>query len=361
MLNNEFQDKKILVTGGTGSIGSVIVRRLLEFQPKQIRVFSRDETKQYQLMHEFNHDSRLRFIIGDVRDKEKIDMAMEGVDVVFHAAAMKHVLFCENDPFEAVKTNVLGTQNVISAALDNGVAKVVGISTDKAADPISVMGCTKSLAERMMLATYHYKGGKQTKFCFVRFGNVLSTRGSILPLFYQQIKKGGPVTVTDERMHRFFMSINEAVGLIFQAMVHMQDGEIFVLKMPVIKISDLAKAMIEIYAPQFGFKPEDINIKYIGRKRGERYHEKLLSEDESDYAFETGEMFIVPPVIGYEQTPNFSSIPNVRKCVPGSYTTEGKTLLTVEQIKRLIYQDQEALMRTLNGNSIGEIAVRINS
>lgn len=349
---NEFKNKTILVTGGTGSIGSVIIRRLLSYEPKMIRIFSRDESKQYQLMYEFGNNSKLRFLIGDIRDKERLNSAMEDIDIVFHAAAMKHVLFCENDPFEAVKTNVIGTQNVISAALANNVEKVIGISTDKATDPISVMGCTKLLAEKMMLASYSYKGNKTTKFCFVRFGNVLSTRGSILPLFYKQIKKAKPITITDEKMTRFFMSINEAVGLVLKATSLMQDGEIFVLKMPVIKIVDLAKAMIEIYAPQFGLNVEEFKFEFIGRKKGERYHEKLLSEDESHYAFETDEMFIIPPVIGYEETPDFSSIPNIRQCQHGIYSTEGKPLLSVEEIKSLILQDSESLQRILDDDGL---------
>lgn len=347
---NEFKGKTILVTGGTGSIGSVIIRQLLSYDPKMIRVFSRDENKQYQLMYEFGNNLKLRFLIGDIRDKERLNSAMEDIDIVFHAAAMKHVLFCENDPFEAVKTNVIGTQNVISAALANNVEKVIGISTDKATDPISVMGCTKLLAEKMMLASYSYKGTKTTKFCFVRFGNVLSTRGSILPLFYKQIKKGGPVTITDEKMIRFFMSINDAVNLVFKATSLMHDGEIFVLKMPVIRIVDLAKAMIEIYAPEFGLNSEDIKFDFIGRKKGERYHEKLLSEDESHYAFETNEMFIIPPVIGYEQTPTFSSIPIIKQCQPGVYSTEGKPILPLEEIKKLILQDSESLRRILEND-----------
>ena len=352
-MTNEFKDKRILVTGGTGSIGSVIVRQLLKYDPKVIRVLSRDESKQYQLMHEFSSDPRVRLLIGDIRERERLDVALEGVDIIFHAAAMKHVLFCEDNPFEAVKTNVLGTQNVINSALANGVKKVIGISTDKAADPISVMGCTKLLAEKLMLASFLYKGTKQTKFSFVRFGNVLSTRGSILPLFYNQIKKGGPVTVTDEKMYRFFMSINEAVSLVLQASQMMHDGEIFVLKMPVIRIVDLARAMIEIYAPSFGFKPDQIKIEFVGKKKGERYHEKLLSEDESTYAFESDNMFIIPPVIGYEVKPNFPSIPNVRPCSEGAYSTEGKKLLSITEIKELILRDQEALRRAVNG--VGEL------
>ncbi len=348
-MTNEFKDKRILVTGGTGSIGSVIVRQLLKYDPKVVRVLSRDESKQYQLMHEFNGDPRVRLLIGDIRERERLDVALEGVEIIFHAAAMKHVLFCEDNPFEAVKTNVLGTQNVINSALANGVKKVIGISTDKAADPISVMGCTKLLAEKLMLASFLYKGAKPTKFCFVRFGNVLSTRGSILPLFYKQIKNGGPVTVTDEKMYRFFMSIDEAVGLVLKASQMMNDGEIFVLKMPVIRIVDLAQAMIEIYAPKLGLKSDQIQIKFVGRKKGERYHEKLLSEDESTYAFESDEMFVIPPVIGYEVKPAFPLIPNVRMCTEGAYSTEGKKVLSIQEIKELIIKDQEALHRVLSG------------
>ncbi len=347
-MENEFKNKRILVTGGTGSIGSTIVKHLLKFDPLQVRVLSRDETKQYNLLRELNNDPRLSLLIGDVRDRERVNLAMESVDIVFHAAAMKHVLACEHDPFEAVKTNVLGIQNVIDTAMSNGVDKVIGISTDKATDPVSVMGCTKLLAERIMLASYHYKGKKRTKCCFVRFGNVLATRGSVLPLFYQQIKNGGPVTVTDDRMIRFFMSVEEAVGLVFQATAMMNDREIFILKMPVMRIHDLAQAMIELWAPQFGLDPATIRIAIIGRKNGERLEEKLLTVDEAIYAEEKEKMFVIKPVIGSELYTSQASAADFALAKTGEvkeYSTVGRVPLSIPEIKERLKQSEQRLMK----------------
>lgn len=345
-MSNEFKDKRILVTGGTGSVGSAIVRNLLQYEPRQIRVLSRDESKQYNLFHELKGDPRVRLLVGDVRDKERVDYAMENVNLVFHAAAMKHVVSCENDPYEAVKTNVIGTQNVIECALKNKVDKIIGISTDKATDPVSVMGCTKLLAERIMLASFFYKGDKKTKACFVRFGNVLSTRGSVVPTFYNQIKQGGPLTVTDESMVRFFMSVDEAINLVLKAAAMMDDREIFVLKMPVFRIVDLAQAVIELYGPELGRNPKDVEIKIIGRKNGERIHEKLLSKDEATYAFETDDMFIITPVIGMDSNPrDFSAFKNARPAASKEYGTEGLPFLSVEEIKQKLVQDDASLRR----------------
>lgn len=343
---NEFKGKKILVTGGTGSIGSELVKKLLEFDPQSIRVLSRDESKQFALMSNLqDHSAKLRFLIGDIRDYNRVSMAMEDVDVVFHAAAMKHVLFCENDPFEAVQTNVIGTRNIINAAFANNVGKVVGISTDKATDPVSVMGCTKLLAEKIMLASYNYQGKKKTKFCFVRFGNVLNTRGSVLPIFYKQIMNGGPVTVSDSKMQRFFMSKDEAVGLVLKASGMMREREIFIFKMPVLKIIDLAKAMVELYAPRFGLNPKKIKIQITGKKPGERIHEKLLTKDEAAYALETDDMFFIVPVIG-----EFKNMYNVNKIYPSAktsrvmdYSTEGKRVLTISQIKSVLEKEDPRL------------------
>ncbi len=338
-VENEFKDKIILVTGGTGSIGSRIVELLLPLGPRQIRVFSRDETKQFELMHKLGNPAGINWLIGDIRDKERLNMAMENVDIVFHAAAMKHVLACEKNPFEAVKTNVEGTQNIINCAFANQVEKVIGISTDKATDPMNVMGCTKLLAEKMMLASYHYKGNKKTKFCFVRFGNVLFSRGSVLPLFIEQIKKGGPVTVTDIDMTRFVMSTRDATKLIFKSSSLMSDREIFILKMPTLRIADLAQALINIYAPRFNFKPQDITIEYIGKKAGERIHEKLLTTEEADYAFENNEMFVITPVIGTDGD-NFSQrYPDMQKARPGEFSTTTQTKLSVAEIEELLLKE----------------------
>ena len=347
-MKNEFKGKRILVTGGTGSIGSAIVKRLLQFDPLQIRVFSRDESKQFQLFHEVDGDPRVRLLIGDIRDKERVRLAMENIDIVFHAAAMKHVVSCENDPFEAVKTNVIGTQNIIECAMANGVDRVIGISTDKATDPVSVMGCTKLLAEKIMLASFHYKGDKPTKCCFVRFGNVLSTRGSVVPLFYQQIKKGGPITVTDKKMYRFFISIDEAIDLVFKTARLSRDREIFILKMPVIRVYDLAQAMIGLYAERCGFRPADIKINVVGKKAGERLHEKLLTRDEAGYALETDDMFIIKPVIGREQyAANTFTFPGAKECRPVEYSTEGHRVLSIPAIKNKLREDERSLLRIL--------------
>lgn len=350
-MNNEFKNKKILVTGGTGSIGLELVKKLLELEPQGIRVLSRDESKQHDLMLELGKKSeKVRFLIGDIREYDRVNMAMENVDVVFHAAAMKHVLFCENDPFEAVKTNVIGTQNIITAALANNVSKVIGISTDKATDPVSVMGCTKLLAEKIMLASYNYQGKKRTKFCFVRFGNVLNTRGSVLPIFYKQIMKGGPVTVTDTKMERFFMSKDEAISLILKAASLMREREIFIFKMPILKIVDLARAMIELYAPRFGFVPKKVKIEVVGKKSGERIHEKLLTKDESVFALETDDMFIIVPVIGWLQNRyNLDKIyPEAKKSRVMDYSTEGKRMLAVSQIKAILNKEEIRLLSAVN-------------
>jgi len=345
---NEFKNKRILVTGGTGSIGSVIVKKILQFDPMQVRILSRDETKQSDLMHELN-DKKVRFLIGDVRNKDRVNQAMENVDIVFHVAAMKHILACENDPFEAVETNVRGMQNIIDCALSNDVKKVIGISTDKATDPTSVMGCTKLLAEKIMLA--HHQGPHPTKFCFVRFGNVLNSRGSVIPLFCKQIKAGGPVTVTDKNICRFFMSINDAVDLVFKAATLMQNKEIFVLKkMAILKIIDLASAMIEIYAPQFGYDPKKIKINITGMKNGERLHEKLLTKDESYYALENKEMFIILPVTNFnrDEIIKSSDYTSAKKSKICDFNTENKKVLSIKQIKKLLLTENENLIQSVN-------------
>ncbi|PIR93154.1 hypothetical protein COT99_02335 [Candidatus Falkowbacteria bacterium CG10_big_fil_rev_8_21_14_0_10_43_10] len=332
-MENEFKNKRILVTGGTGSIGSAIVKKLLDYNPRQIRVYSRDETKQFELEHDLNAGAKLRFLVGDIRDKERLNMAMENIDIVFHAAALKHVISCENNPFEAVKTNVQGTQNVIDCAFANKVDKVIGISTDKATDPTNVMGCTKLLAEKIMLASYFYKGMHKTKFCFVRFGNVLGSRGSVVPLFLKQIHNGGPVTVTDRNMTRFFMTIQDAVSLVLKATALMQDREIFILKMPVVKIIDLAKALVALDKEE---KSEEVKIKIIGKKNGERMHEKLLTMEEAESALETKEMFIIIPGEKLELHQSKKIYLDTKAVGAKEYNSESQKKLSVKEIKTML-------------------------
>ncbi len=315
MAKNYFKNKNILVTGGTGSIGSEIVRQLLKQDPKVVRVFARHEDRHHKMMQELGDANKdnLRFVIGDVRDRDRLRMAMDGIDIVFHAAALKHVPICEYNPFEVIKTNVLGTQNVIELARDLGVKKVINISTDKAVNPLGILGVSKLMGEKLILASYYYKGDKTTNFSCVRFGNVLGSRGSILPLMKKQIMEKGTVTVTDPNMTRFVMTIPQAVNLVLDATRMNQGQEIFVLKMPAVRMGDLAKAAIKHYAPLAGKTPSKIQIQLIGKRDGEKDHESLLADHELDRALETDNMYILTPqqqVVGTDYKKNY---PNASK------------------------------------------------
>ncbi|AKB29017.1 UDP-N-acetylglucosamine 4,6-dehydratase [Methanosarcina siciliae C2J] len=289
-----FRDKSILVTGGVGSIGSVLVKKLLELDPRVIRIFDNNETGLYDLYNELQ-SKKIRPLIGDIKDKERVSRALEGIDIVFHAAALKHVPLCEYNPFDAIKTNILGTQNIMDAALDHAIDKVILISTDKAANPTNVMGATKLLAERLTVSMNYYRGKRNTAFSCVRFGNVLNTRGSVIPLFKCQIAKGGPITLTDAGMTRFMMTIPKAVDLVFKATELSRGGEIFILKMPALTVKDLAEVIVEEFAPQYEYRLEDIEIKIVGKRPGEKIYEELMTSYEAEYAYENADMFIVLP------------------------------------------------------------------
>jgi len=332
-MENIFKDKKIMVTGGTGSIGSEIVRRVLQYDPKVVRILSRDESKQFELEQEIGHLEIVRFLIGDIRDKDRLYRAFEDIDIVFHAAAMKHVPACEYNPFEAVKTNVVGTQNVIDAALDNGVEKVIGISTDKAASPINTMGATKLLAEKLIIDANFYKGNRKTVYSCVRFGNVMGSRGSVIPLFEKQIQNGGPVTLTDPEMTRFMMTIPQAVDLVFKATKKAHGGEIFIFKMPVVKLGDLAQVMIENLATRCGHKSEEIQINTIGIRNGEKMYEHLMNEEEAQYAYETKDMYIVLP----QSTFHTYFLDGGTKAEQKRYASDDIKVLGVNEIKNLLW------------------------
>lgn len=298
-----YKDKVVLVTGGTGSIGSEIVKKLINLQPKIVRVLDNNETALFELEQDLN-SKRIRTFIGDIRDKERLKRAFENVDIVFHAGALKHVSLCEFNPFDAVKTNVLGTQNVLNAALDMNVKKVILISTDKAVNPINVMGATKLLAERLTISANHYVGDRDTIFSCVRFGNVLDSRGSVVPIFKKQIEKGGPLTITDPEMTRFVMSIPEAVNLILEAGEIAEGNEIFILKMPALNVTDLADVMIKLLAPKYGFSPDEINIEYIGKRLGEKMYEELMTTDELNNVIDKGDLFVLNPEYNQKENKN---------------------------------------------------------
>lgn len=332
-MENEFRDKIILVTGGTGTIGSALVERLLLAAPRQVRVLSRDETKQSTLLEHLNHPANLRLFIGDVRDRERLALACRGVDIVFHAAALKHVPFCEYNPFEAVKTNVIGSQNVIDAALQAGVAKVVAISTDKVVNPAGVMGVSKLMMEKLFLNANYYKGDSRTAFSCVRFGNIAWSRGSVLCLWKAQAEREGAIRLTDGAMTRFLMSRAEAIDLVFAATRLMRGGEIFIFKMPSVAMRDLGRLFLEKYFPGRG-----VAVTPIGVRSGEKLHEELLgTPGEATHVFENQRMFILVPRIHIyglpEQEPpaypGFSLAEH-----PGTYSS--KDFIDLERISRCI-------------------------
>ncbi|QIA26700.1 polysaccharide biosynthesis protein [Thermaerobacter sp. PB12/4term] len=288
--------KRVLVTGGTGSIGREIVRQLLNVGAAVVRILSRDDSKQAIMAQTVNGEN-VRYLLGDVRDIRRLRRAMEGIDVVFHCAALKHVPACEFNPFEAVATNIQGTQNVIDVALEVEAEKVILVSTDKAVNPSNVMGATKLLAERLMIAANNYRGERKTRFSCVRFGNVLGSRGSVVHIVVSQIARGGPVTVTDPHMTRYVMAVEDAVQLVFAATAMMRGGEIFVLKMPRVRVMDLVEVIIEEFAPKFGYQPKEIQIEIIGRRPGEKRDEELVTEDERKRLVEVGSFFVIPPEV----------------------------------------------------------------
>lgn len=336
-MTNIFRGKNILVTGGTGSIGSEIVRKVLQLEPRVVRILSNDENGLFNLGQDVLGYSNLRLLVGDVKDKERLRMAIEDIDFVFHAAALKHVPLCEYNPFEAVKTNVIGTQNLIEVAMEVEAEKLITMSTDKAVNPVNVMGATKLLAERLTISANYYKGLRKTVLSCVRFGNILDSRGSVVPLFIEQIAKGGPVTVTDINMTRFVMSIPKAVSLVLEAAEIAQGGEVFILKMPALRIGDLAEVVIEELAPRYGHTPENIGIKITGKREGEKNHEELLTEDEAVNACETDDMFIICPMMENKK----GKMVKVRK-----YTSENTTLLTKKEIRQMLIENLPYLSET---------------
>lgn len=278
-----FKDKTILITGGTGSFGNQILKKLLFEDLKEIRIFSRDEKKQFDMQNEFK-DKRIKFFIGDIRDYERVFEATKDVNIIYHAAALKQVPNCEFNPMEAIKTNIIGAENLRRASIKNNVEIVVSISTDKAVKPVNVMGMTKALQEKIMINSNDYG----TKFIVVRYGNVIGSRGSVIPFFYELIKKNETIPVTDFRMTRFLLTLDDAIKLVFKATDEGRGGEIYVKKMPSAKIIDIAKVMIKNLT-----KRDDYPIKETGIRPGEKIHETLVSEEEMHRTIEEEDYYII--------------------------------------------------------------------
>lgn len=284
-MKNMFTGKKIFITGGTGSWGNELTKQLLDFDPEQITIFSRSEFNQVTMERKFN-DARLRFLIGDVRDHDRLMESMKGVDYVFHLAALKHVPVCEEQPYEAIKTNIVGTRNVIQAAQANGVKKVIDVSTDKAVDPLNLYGMTKAIGERLIIQANLEPS--PTQYVCIRGGNVLGTNGSVVPFFADQIKRFKKIKLTDKRMTRYFLTLPQAIHLLFKASEVSHGGETFVMKMPACKIADLAEVMIEELAPN-----EKIEIEEVGVRPGEKIHEVLVSRYEAPLTYQYDEHYFL--------------------------------------------------------------------
>lgn len=297
LIGSSFQYKRVLVTGACGTIGSQLVAMLLDkaYGVTEVIGLDNSESGLFLLEQQFLHDSRARFFLADIRDRDKLCRKMKGIDVVFHAAAFKHVVLCERSPFEAVQTNIVGVQNIIYAACENDIEKVIFTSSDKAVNPTNVMGTSKLMGERLMTAANSSYLGEGPVFTSTRFGNVLGSSGSVIPVFHRQISEGGPVTLTHKDMTRFIMSIEQAVTLVLDSVALAKGGGVLITKMPVIRIQDLAEVMIHELAPAYGYQPDQIEIVEIGTKPGEKLYEELMSEEETRRALELEKYFVVLP------------------------------------------------------------------
>jgi FlaA1/EpsC-like NDP-sugar epimerase len=333
------KNKKILITGGTGSIGQQIVREILKYEPEVVRILDVDETKQFELQQEYGDLENIRFLLGDVRDEDRLRRAIEGIDIVFHTAALKHVLACEYNPFEAVKTNVIGMQNLIEVAMDEEVEKVIFTSSDKAVNPTNVLGASKLLAERLITSANYYKGARKTIFSSVRFGNVLGSRGSVIPLFKEQIEKGRFVTITNNKMTRFIMPMHEAIDLLFKATELARGGEIFVFKMNTLRITDLADVMIDELAQNYGHPPDAIKREIIGTKLGEKLYEELMTEGESEIALESEDIFIIFSAMKKLSDIDNSIYPSFSRAEVKAYTSKDEQHLSKAEIREILYKE----------------------
>lgn len=323
-----FNDKVLLITGGTGSFGNTVLKRFLSSDVREIRIFSRDEKKQEDMRIDLNN-SKLKFYIGDVRDSDSVFQAMRGVDYVFHAAALKQVPSCEFYPMEAVRTNVIGTDNVLNAATANGVKRVVVLSTDKAVYPINAMGISKAMAEKLMVAKSRMQGETDAVFCATRYGNVMASRGSVIPLFVAQIKEGKSLTVTDPNMTRFLMSLEDSVDLVLYAYENAKQGDIFVQKAPASTVADLAQALKEIFN-------SDSSIRIIGTRHGEKLYESLISREEMAHAHDMGGYYRIPADNRDLNYAKYFSEGEEKISHLDDYTSHNTERLNVEQVKALL-------------------------
>jgi UDP-N-acetylglucosamine 4,6-dehydratase/5-epimerase len=328
--------KSVLITGACGTIGRNLLKHVLTLEPKVVRALDNHEHGLFELRHEIGDPEEVRWLLGDIRDADRMRRAMEGIDVVLHTAALKHVFLGEYNPFEIVQTNLLGMQNVIQAALENRVERMIFTSSDKAVNPTNAMGASKLMGERLVAAAQEMSGSAKTIFASVRFGNVIGSNGSVVPIFEKQIRAGGPVTLTDKRMTRFVMGMPQAVKLVLHAAEIAVGGELFVLRMPALKISDLAEVMIENFAPRCGYGTSEIEIKEIGARSGEKLYEELLIDNELSCSFEDDEIVVClgqySQIVPVERR---TYLEQMRPCIE-AYNSDTATLMTKAEITEFL-------------------------
>ena len=333
----QFKGKRILVTGACGTVGSELVKQLLlgdDCDIKELIGIDNNESALFFIDQQYLNDTRANFFVTDIKDKDELINKTKSIDIIFHAAALKHVVLCEKSPEQAVQTNINGIQNIIAAANANNVKTVIFTSSDKAVNPTNVMGTSKLMGERLMTAANSNKRDGGPVFASTRFGNVLGSSGSVIPIFHNQIAKGGPVTLTDKEMTRFVMSVQESVQLVLNSAKYAKGGEVFVTKMPVIRIEDLAIAMIEMLAPKYGIEPNEVSIKEIGTKPGEKLYEELMSHEELRRTIELKSYFSVLPAFrGIYHDINYNYTDIINTVVTDPYTSEHQQPLTIEEIK----------------------------
>ncbi len=336
-LENYFKDKSIFITGVCGTVGRELLKQIFTLSPKEITGIDNNESELFFLTEEYKHFSNVRLFLGDIRDPDKLMREMRKIDIVLHTAALKHVILCERSPQDSVQTNIYGTQNVIDAASANRIERVIFTSSDKAVNPTNVMGTTKLMGERLITAANSLQRGSKTIFSSTRFGNVLGSRGSVIPLFKKQISEGGPITLTDPGMTRFIMTLTEAIILVMKSATMAKGGEVFVTKMPIVRIIDLAEVLIEEMAPEYGYTPSQIEIKIIGSKPGEKIFEELMTEEETRRTVELNDYFVVTPAFTsvYENVEyKYNGV--LRSLVDKAYNSSIETPMTKDEIRKYL-------------------------
>jgi FlaA1/EpsC-like NDP-sugar epimerase len=335
-----YKGKRIFLTGAAGTVGREIVRQLDTFELEELRLMDNNETEMFFLMEAYKNKNVFCFL-GDIRDRDKLEKLSQDVDVIIHSAAFKHVYLSEYNPFDVVQTNIIGVENIIRAATSCNVKQLLFTSSDKAVNPTNVMGTSKLMGERLITAASAVRNKSNTIFSSTRFGNVLGSRGSVVPLFMKQIRNGGPVTITDRRMTRFVMTIEEAARLVLQSVLISRGGEVFVTKMPVVRIPDLAEVMIKLLAPKYGYAPSDIATVEIGMKAGEKLYEELMSDQEVHRSLELKDMFVVTPAFkSLFQSIKYDYPDTVSTQIQNSYISENENPLNRDEIEKYLIHNR---------------------